>query len=152
MQAIIKDKEICCNKEREKMKAVKARVTRGIQTGTLVKIADNSGAKVIQIISVKHWRGRRSRLSKGGVGSIVIGTVKEGNPDVRHTMVPCVIIRQRKEYMRTNGIRVKFEDNAAIVLKDESKGEPKGTIIKGPVAREVVERFPLVTRISTMVI
>ena len=134
------------------MKAVKANVTRGIQVGTRVKVADNSGAKEIEIVAIRHWRGVRSRISKGGVGSIIIGAVKEGNPDIRHTLVPCVIIRQRKEYRRASGVRVKFEDNAAIVLKDVEKGEPKGTVIKGPVAREVVERFPLVTRISTMVI
>lgn len=134
------------------MKAVKANVTRGIQAGTRVKIADNSGAKEIEVIAIKYWRGVRSRISKGGVGNIVIGAVKEGNPDVKHTLVPCVIIRQRKEYRRANGVRIKFEDNAAIVLKDIEKGEPKGTVIKGPVAREVVERFPLVTRISNIVI
>jgi large subunit ribosomal protein L14 len=133
------------------MKALKANVTRGIQNGTNVKIADNSGAKVIEIISVKYWRGVRSRLSKGGVGSIVIGAVKVGTPEMKHTLVPCVIIRQRKEYRRANGVRVKFEDNAAIVLKDVETGEPKGTVVKGPVAREVIERFPLVTRISTLV-
>ena len=134
------------------MKALKANVTRGIQTGTRVKIADNSGAKEIEIIAVKFWRGVRSRISKGGVGSIVIGAVKVGAPDVKHTLVPCVIIRQRKEYRRANGVRIKFEDNAAIVLKDVATGEPKGTVVKGPVAREVVDRFPLVTRISSLVV
>jgi large subunit ribosomal protein L14 len=63
-----------------------------------------------------------------------------------------VIIRQRKSFRRKNGVRVKFEDNAAIVMKDVATGEPKGTLIKGPVAREVIERYSLVTRISTMVI
>lgn len=134
------------------MKALKAKVTRGIQVGTLLKIADNSGAKTVEVIAVKHWRGTRSRLARGGVGSVIIGAVKDGTPEMRHTLVPCVVIRQRKEYRRANGVRVKFEDNAAIILKDEAKGEPKGTIIKGPVAREVIERFPLVTRIATMVV
>ena len=134
------------------MKGLKARVTKSLQTGSLVKIADNSGGKLIQILSVKGYRGSRKRLSKCGVGNVVTGVVKVGPPDVKHTLVPCVIIRQRKEYRRKNGIRIKFEDNAAIVMKDMEKGEPKGTSIKGPIAREVIERFPLVTRISTMVV
>ena len=134
------------------MKGLKARVTKGLQVGSQIKIADNSGGKMIEIISVKGYKGSRSRLSKCGVGNIITGVVKVGPPDVKHTLVPCVIIRQRKEYRRKNGTRIKFEDNAAIVLKDIDKGEPKGTSIKGPIAREVTERFPLVTRISTMVV
>jgi len=152
MQTDIKNKEICCDKESDKMKALKANVTGGIQIGTHVKIADNTGAKEIEVITVKYKHGTHGRLLKGGVGDIIIGTVKVGTPETRHTIVPCVIIRQRKEYRRKNGIRVKFEDNAAIVLKDIDSGEPKGTVIKGPVAKEVVERFQLVTRVSTMVI
>jgi large subunit ribosomal protein L14 len=134
------------------VKALKADVTKGIQIGTVVKIVDNSGAKSIMVIGVFGYRGVKSRLAKAGVGDVVIGTVKTGNPEVRHTIVQCVIIRQRKSFRRKNGVRVKFEDNAAIVMKDVATGEPKGTLIKGPVAREVIERYSLVTRISTMVI
>lgn len=134
------------------MKGLKARVTKALQVGSRVKIADNSGAKEIEIVSVKGYRGVKSRIPKCGVGEIVMGAVKIGNPEMKHTLVPCVIIRQKKEYRRKSGVRIKFEDNAAIVMKDLKKGEPKGTVIKGPVAREVIERFPLVTRISNMVI
>lgn len=134
------------------MKGLKARVTKALQVGSMVKIADNSGGKIMEIVSVKGYRGRHCRIPKCGVGNLVIGVVKVGPPDVKHTLIPCVIIRQRKEYRRKNGIRIKFEDNAAIVMKDLDKGEPKGTSIKGPIAREVIERFPLVTRISTMVV
>ncbi len=134
------------------MKGLKAKVTRGLQVGSRVKIADNSGAKEIEIIAVKGYKGVRSRLPKCGVGDVVLGAVKVGTPDMKHTIVPCVIIRQKKEYRRKNGTRIKFEDNAAIVMKDLKKGEPKGTVIKGPVAREVIERFSLVTRISNMVV
>ncbi len=135
-----------------KMKGLKARVTRALQVGSRVKIVDNSGAKEIEIVAVKGYRGVKSRFPKCGVGDVVIGAVKVGNPEVKHTLVPCVIIRQKKEYIRKNGVRIKFEDNAAIVMKDLKKGEPKGTVIKGPVAREVIERFPLVTRISNLVV
>ena len=134
------------------MKALKAKVTKGLQVGSSVKVVDNSGAKLIEIVSVKGYHGKKSRLAKCGVGNIITGAVKVGDPDVRHTLIPCVIIRQRKEYRRKNGVRIKFEDNAAIVLKDVEKGEPKGTVVKGPVAKEVIDRFPLVTRISNLVV
>ena len=135
-----------------KMKGLKARVTKALQIGSRVKVADNSGAKEIEIIAVRGYKGVKSRLPKCGVGDVVLGAVKIGNPEMKHTIVPCVIIRQKKEYRRKNGVRIKFEDNAAIVMKDLKKGEPKGTVIKGPVAREVIERFPLVTRIASMVV
>jgi large subunit ribosomal protein L14 len=134
------------------MKGLKARITKALQTGTRLKIVDNSGAKIASIVAVKTYRGRTNRHPKAGVGDVVICAVKVGTPEIRHLMVPCVIVRQRKEFRRKNGIRVKFEDNAAIVMKDLKKGEPQGTVIKGPVAREVVERFSLITRISNLVV
>ena len=134
------------------MKGLKAKVTKALQVGSRLKIADNSGAKEIEIVAVKGYHGVRGRVPKCGVGSIIIGAVKVGSPEVKHTLVPCIIIRQKKEYRRKNGIRIKFEDNAAIVFKDLKKKEPKGTVIKGPVAREVIERYPIITRISNMVV
>lgn len=134
------------------MKGLKAKVTKGIQVGTHVKIADNSGAKTVMVLSAKGYRGVKSRIARIGVGDVFTGVVKTGNPDVRHTLVPCVIIRQRRAYRRKNGVRIRFEDNAAIVMKDIDKGEPKGTLVKGPVAKEVIERYSLVTRISTLVV
>jgi len=133
------------------MKALKANVTKALQAGSRVKIADNSGAKEVEIIAFKNYHGTRSRISKGGVGDVFIGAVKLGNQDMVHTKVTCLVIRQRKEYRRKSGVRVQFEDNAAIIMKDVEKGEPQGTIIKGPVAREVIERFPLITRIASNV-
>jgi large subunit ribosomal protein L14 len=62
-----------------------------------------------------------------------------------------VIVRQKKEFMRRTGERVAFVDNAAVLLKDE-KGNPKGTQIKGPVAREILERWPQVAKISRFVL
>jgi large subunit ribosomal protein L14 len=70
---------------------------------------------------------------------------------MKHQKVQCVVIRQRKEYRRKSGVRVKFEDNAVIVMKDIDKGEPKGTVIKGPIAREAIERFNMLTKIASIV-
>ena len=134
------------------MRGLKARVTKGLQIGTRVKVADNSGAKEVSIIAVKHYRGVKKRSPKCGVGDVFIGAVKVGNPEMMHQIVVCLVIRQTKEYRRRSGVRVKFADNAAVVLKDLNKGEFKGTVVKGPVAREAVERFTLLTRISNIVV
>ena len=113
------------------MKGLKAKVSKGIQIGTEVRVVDNSGAKTVMVIGVKGYRGVRSRLAKLGVGNVFTGVVKTGNPEMRHTLVPCVIIRQKMPYRRKNGVRVKFEDNAAIVMKDVDKENLRGRWSKG---------------------
>ena len=133
------------------MKAVKGKVTRGLPSQAQVSTCDNSGAKILKIISVKGHKTVKGRYPAAGVGDLVLASVKKGKLDMRKTVVPAIIVRQRKEFRRPNGVRVKFEDNAAIVLKDE-KGNPKGTLIKGPVAKEVIERWPAVAKIAKIVV
>jgi len=132
------------------MKAVRARITRALpQTSDLV-CADNSGAKIVRIISVIGYKGVKRRMPAAGVGDIIRVTVKRGDVKVRHTMSHAVIIRQRAEYRRKDGIHVSFEDNACI-LTDET-GAPKGTEIKGPVAKEAIERFSTIGKIASTVV
>jgi len=132
------------------MKAVKARITKGIPVGSYINCADNTGAKLLQVISVKGYKGVRRRRPSAGVADLVKVTVKEGDVKIRHQIFDAVIIRQKKEYRRKNGLRVAFEDNAAVLVTEE--GEPKGTQIKGPVAKEAVERFTAIGKICTMVV
>ncbi|MFH0928768.1 MAG: 50S ribosomal protein L14 [Candidatus Aenigmatarchaeota archaeon] len=132
------------------MKPISARVTKGLQVGSYIDCTDNSGASQLQIISVKGYHGVKSRSPPCGVASWVMCAVKQGEPKLKHEVVFAVIVRQRKEYRRKNGMRVKFEDNAAVLINE--KGEPRGTKIKGPIAKEVVERFSLVGKIASMVL
>ncbi len=132
------------------MKGVSAKVTRGLQVGSLVKCADNSGAKLLKIIAVKGYKGVRRRRGGCGVGSVVVCSVKKGDPKIRKEVVLAVIIRQRKEYRRKDGMRIRFEDNAAVLIND--KMLPRASEIKGPVAREVVERFSAIGKIASMVV
>jgi large subunit ribosomal protein L14 len=132
------------------MKAVKARITRALNVGSYLTCADNTGAKILQIISVSGYKGVRRRMPKAGVGDMVKCSVKEGDVKMRKQVVNAVIIRQRAKYRRTDGMRICFEDNAAVVVDD--RGEPKGTEIKGPVAKEVVERFSSIGKISSIVV
>ncbi|MBT4023073.1 50S ribosomal protein L14 [archaeon] len=133
------------------MKALTSRVTRGLPVGSQIPTCDNSGAKVIEILSVKGYKGVKRRKPSAKVGDIVRASVKKGRPDMMKQMVYAIVVRQRKEYRRANGLRIKFEDNAAVVLKDD-KGNPKGTIFKGPIAKEATERWPGVAKTASIIV
>ncbi len=133
------------------MKALKARVTRALPRGTRITVCDNSGAKIIRLISVKNLHTVKGRLQSAGVSDLIVASVISGNPEMRKQVVPAVIVRQKKEYRRPDGTRIKFEDNAAVVLKDE-KGNPKGTLFKGPIAKEATERWPGIAKIAGIIV
>ncbi|NHW23412.1 MAG: 50S ribosomal protein L14 [Archaeoglobales archaeon] len=132
------------------MKALKAKIPRALPTGAMLVCADNSGAREVQIISVIGYKGVRRRYPAAGVGDMVVVSVKKGLPEIRKQVHYAVIIRQRKEFRRPNGERIKFEDNAAVLVNEE--GEPKGTEIRGPVAREAAERFSKIATIATTIV
>ncbi len=132
------------------MKAVSAKVTRGLNLGATLNIADNSGGKIARLVSVKRGKGKKGRQGYAKVADMVKVSVKKGIPDMKGKVFDAVIIRQKRSYRRRDGKRVAFEDNSVAILKDE-KGNPKATQIKGPVAKEVMERWPSVARIASFV-
>ncbi len=133
------------------MKTIKARVSMGLQKETRVDICDNSGAKIGKITLVKGYKGVRRRYPTTGVSGLVMVSVVSGKPEIRKQVVPAVIVRQKKQYRRPDGTRIGFADNAAVILKDD-KGNPRGTLIKGPIAKEVVDRWPQIGKIASMVV
>jgi len=133
------------------MKALKARITKGLPLEARIPVCDNSGAKIIKIFSVRGAKTVKGRMPSAGVGDFVMASVKKGNPDMAKQVVMAVIVRQRKEYRRPDGTRIKFEDNAAVVLKDE-KGNPKGTIFKGAIAKEACERWPGIAKLARIIV
>ncbi|USN45959.1 MAG: 50S ribosomal protein L14 [Candidatus Woesearchaeota archaeon] len=133
------------------MKPIAARITKGITHGTNLPTCDNSGAKVLRVFAVKGQRTVKGRYPQGGVGDMVLASVVKGRPDMRKKVVPAIIVRQRKEYRRADGTRIKFEENAAVVLKDD-KGNPKGTIFKGPIAKEACDRWPAVAKLANIIV
>ena len=133
------------------MKALKSRITRSLPSQAFVPTCDNSGAKVIKIISVIGHKTVRGRIPAAGIADLVLASVKKGKLEMRKTVVPAIIVRQKKEFRRPDGTRVKFEDNAAVVLKD-MKGNPKGTIFKAPIAHEIAERWPAVAKVASMIV
>ena len=133
------------------MQALKSNVTRALPVYSEVETCDNSGAKRIKIFTVVGLKTVKGRIGSCGVGDLVQVGVKRGKPDMRKTVVYAVIVRQKKEYRRADGMRIKFEDNAAVVLKDD-KGSPKGTIFKGAIAKEACERWPGIAKIASIVV
>lgn len=133
------------------MRAVTARITRGLNVGSLVFASDNSGARMVRITGVKHGKSRKGRQQTAKVGDWVKISVREGNPEMRGVLFDAVVIRQRLPYRRYTGERIAFTDNAVALLKDE-KGNPKGTQIKGAVPREVQERWKEVAKIAQFVV
>ena len=133
------------------MKAIPARVSRGLMVGSVVPTCDNSGAKLLKIFTIRGLKTVKRRVPAGGVGDLVMASVIKGKPDMRKQVVFAIIVRQKKEYRRKDGTRIKFEDNAAIVLKDE-KGNPKGTIFKGPIAKEVAIRWSMVSKVASIIV
>ena len=133
--------------------AVKARVTKGLHIGSILDVVDNSGAKKVRIVAVKGGRGKtkKGRQVACGVADMVRVSVKEGILELKKQTHWAVIIRQKRPYRRLTGERIAFEDNACVLVKDE-KGDPKGTLIKGPIAREVAERWPFVAKIAKMIV
>ncbi|MAF24862.1 50S ribosomal protein L14 [bacterium] len=106
-----------------------------IQVESLLKVADNSGAKKLQCIKVLG--GNRKRYAR--VGDVITVSVKEATPHSavkKGSVLHAVVVRTRKEIARTDGSYVRFDDNAAVMVDKESK-EPTGTRIFGPVAREL---------------
>ena len=82
------------------MKAISARVTRGLNVGSLVDTCDNSGAKIVRVFTVRGLKTKKGRLPAAGVGDIIMGSVVKGRPDMRKQVVFGIIVRQRKEYRR----------------------------------------------------
>ena len=133
------------------MKPLSATVTDGLCVGSIIPTCDNSGAKEIKIFAVINRKSKKNRYPACGVGDLVMAAVKKGKPDMRKQTVYAIIVRQRREYKRPDGMRIKFEENAAVVLKDE-KGNPKGTIFKGPIAKEACDRWPGIAKLASIVV
>lgn len=132
------------------MRAIKADVTQGLEKGSLLRCADNTGARELKIISVTGYQGTLNRHPKAGVGDQVTVSVTKGTPEMRRQVLPAVIVRQRQPIRRPDGTRVKFEDNAAVII-DELE-EPRGTEIKGPITREVADRWGSIASTATMIL
>ena len=108
-----------------------------IQQYTRLRVADNSGARNIMCINVLGGTGRRYAR----VGDVIVASVKQASPGAavkKGEVVKAVVVRVAQNYRRPDGSYIRFDENAAVLIND--KGEPRGTRVFGPVARELRER------------
>jgi large subunit ribosomal protein L14 len=108
-----------------------------IQAESRLKVADNSGAR--QVLCIKVLGGSKRRYAR--VGDVIVVTVKEAIPNgtvKKGEVVRAVVVRTAKEIRRADGSYIKFDDNAAVII--DNQGNPRGTRIFGPVARELRDK------------
>ncbi|MEM3041437.1 MAG: 50S ribosomal protein L14 [Nitrososphaerota archaeon] len=126
------------------------KISRGVFAGSLIRCADNSGAKMLRLVQVVGYKGRLRRVPAAAVGDMVVVSVRKGTPDMRKKLFQAVIVRQKKSYRRPEGNWIQFQDNAAVIITAE--GEMRGSEIRGPVAREAAERWPRIASASSIII
>jgi len=109
-----------------------------IQPRTMLIVADNTGAKILQCFTILGSTRRRYAQ----LGDIIVGTVKEAEPRrpvKKHDVVRAVIVRQKKSFRRPDGSYIRFDNNSCVILEGKTK-MPKGGRVLGPIAREVKEK------------
>ncbi len=107
-----------------------------IQLRSMLNVADNTGAKVVSCIKVLGGTGRRYAY----LGDVIVVSVKEANPKgivKKKSVQRAVIVRQRKEFSRKDGSRIRFDENAVVIVDKDN--QPKGTRVFGPISRELRE-------------
>ena len=126
------------------------RIARGLPIGAKVVCADNSGARELKILTVFGYKGKLRKLGKAGIGDRVNVTVTKGKQELRKQVLQAIIVRQKKPFRRPDGTWMQFEDNAAVLIKPG--GEPQGSELRGPMAREVTLKWPRVSAIASKIV
>ena len=126
------------------------RIARGLPLGASLVCADNSGAKELRLLTVFGYKGKLGKIGKAGIGDIVNVSVIKGKQELRKQVLQAVVVRQRKPFRRQDGTWMQFEDNAAVLVKPG--GEPQGSELRGPMAREVTLKWPRVAAIASKIV
>ncbi len=133
------------------MKAVSSNIPKTLEVGSELICADNTGARILEIVGIKGGKSSKPGRARCGVGDHVRVKIKKGEHEMKGEIYDAVIIRQRKEINRVSGMHTRFEDNAAVLIEPTTE-MPKGNRIKGVCAREAVERYQSVGKIASMVV
>ena len=102
------------------------------------------------MIGVPHHKTVWRRIPGAAVGDMVVVSIRAGKPELRKQVMRAIVIRQRRPYRRADGTWIAFEDNAVVIVTSE--GDPKGTEIRGPLAKEAAERWPRLSAMASIVI
>ncbi len=136
-------------KKRKALRQISRRITRALPTGAIIPVADNSGARMVEVISVRGHSTRLSRQPTAKVGDMIVCSVKKGSPKLRRQIVHAIVIRQKKPYKRSDGSWVYFEDNAVVVTNES--GEPRGSEIRGAVSKEAADSWPRIASAARII-
>ena len=120
-----------------------------VQQQTVLKVADNSGARELMVIRVLGG----STVKTGNIGDVVVGTVKKATPNGtvgKGKVVKAVVVRSKFGQRREDGSYIKFDDNACVIIKDDKS--PVGTLIFGPVARELRDKYMKIVSLAKEVL
>ncbi|MEN2999448.1 MAG: 50S ribosomal protein L14 [Acidilobaceae archaeon] len=137
-------------KRKYELTSARPKINAGLQAGSYVSVADNSGAKEVMVVNVPLVKTRLRRVPYAGVGDLVVASVKKGSPQLRRQIVYAVVVRQRRPFRRPDGTWVSFEDNAVVLINPD--GTPRGSEVRGPIAREAAERWPKVAKLATIIV
>ncbi|KAA8899893.1 hypothetical protein TRICI_006263 [Trichomonascus ciferrii] len=118
--------------------------------GAVINCCDNSGARSLNVISVKGAGSRLNRLPAAGVGDMVMATVRKGKPELRKKVMPAIVVRQARPWRRKDGLFLYFEDNAGVIVNP--KGEMKGSAVTGPVGKECADLWPRIASNAGVVV
>jgi large subunit ribosomal protein L14 len=133
------------------MKGLASHIIKTLVPGATITCADNSGAYEFRMIHIiGKTEGRHGKMSAAGVGDIISASVRKGSATYLKKPVRVVLIRQKSQIRRSSGMRIKFEDNAGIMIGEDNL--PIGTEVKGAMAREVVERFVKVAGVASRIV
>lgn len=132
------------------MRGFSTKVTKTLVPMSTLTCADNSGAIQFKMINKLGKGHRHGRLAAAGLCDIIIASVIKGNSTYLKKPVRVLIIRQKAPIRRANGMRVRFEDNAGIMIGEDNL--PIGTEVKGAMAREIAERFLKVSGIASRLV
>jgi len=125
-------------------------ITPGVFMESLVKVSDNSGATLAKVIGVINMKTVWRRIPGAAVGDIVVVSIRAGKPELRKQVMRGIVIRQRRPYRRPDGTWIAFEDNAIVLITPD--GDPKGTEIRGPLAKEAAERWPRLAAMASIIV
>jgi large subunit ribosomal protein L14 len=134
----------------KKISIFRTHMTHGIINGCKLTVTDNSGAKIAEMIGILKAKTRLNRYPSACVGDYIVVSIKKGTPEMRKKIMYGVVVRQRQIMHRVDGTRICFEDNACIIISKE--GEPKGTMCRGPVAKEAAELYPRLASLASQIV
>lgn len=121
------------------MQSISIKSCKTLITGSRVQIVDNSGVKIVQIISFLDTKGVRRRLSNGGVGDVCTARLILGPVAFKKKILKCIIVHQKKSFLKMNGERYFFKENSAVLVDDDFK--PVSTKINVFLPIELKARF-----------